>query len=286
MPLEGTKYTMSGTDADDGTTNLAGFRKPAEIIGWVLLIAILWGFDLMAELSQQRQAGASVDEFRLVSEQVTSAIAAFAMVPFVVQWLGLFPLQRAAWPRAVIGHTAGCIVFAFGHYAMMVALRFGWYTINDLTYIWREPFVANLIVEFQKDIKVYIGFVVLIAAYQVFLRSREPAVETRPGRLLVQTGSGESVLQLGQIDYLEAARNYVAVHADGREYILRETMTNVMNKLAGEPFVRSHRSFIVNVDRVSEIRAVDDKLRIFLKSGASVPLSRGYRDEFRRFVAG
>jgi len=50
--------------------------------------------------------------------------------------------------------------------------------------------------------------------------------------------------------------------------------------------VRSHRSFIVNVDKIREIRTTDSKLVIELISGASVPLSRGYRDEFRRFITG
>jgi two-component system LytT family response regulator len=78
---------------------------------------------------------------------------------------------------------------------------------------------------------------------------------------------------LGDIDYLEAARNYIAVHAGGREYIIRDTMTNVSRRLSGGTFARTHRSFIVNIDKIKEIRTVDTGQRIVLTSGEDVPLS-------------
>ncbi len=94
------------------------------------------------------------------------------------------------------------------------------------------------------------------------------------------------MLRFDQIDYLEATRNYIAVHAADREYVVRDTMANLMLKLAGGPFARTHRSFIVNVDRIKEIRYVDSKQRIFLRNGKSIPLSRSYRDEFNAKLPG
>ena len=105
-------------------------------------------------------------------------------------------------------------------------------------------------------------------------------------RLIVQTGTGDAVLRFEQIDYLEAARNYVSVHAGDREYVIRETMNNVMHKLSGGSFARTHRSFIVNIDKVREIRSVDSGLRVFLTSGEDVPLSRSCREEFTRRLGG
>jgi len=110
--------------------------------------------------------------------------------------------------------------------------------------------------------------------------------QSRADRLVVQTGSGDTVLRIEQIEYLEAARNYVAVYADGREYIIRETLSNLTKRLAGGNFVRTHRSYIINIDSIREIRTVDSGQRILLDSGASVPLSRSYRDEFTRIIAG
>jgi len=148
-----------------------------------------------------------------------------------------------------------------------------------------SPFFSNLFVEYQKDIKVYFGIVMLATAYQLYRRSR-PVAPPPPGRLVVQTGSGNSVLRFEQIDYLEAARNYIAVHADNREYVVRDTMANMVERLASGPFARTHRSFIVNVDKIREIRPVDSGQRIFLQGGEDVPLSRSYRDEFTKLIAG
>ena len=284
---------MGGTNDAVGGTSLSGdigkkgnLRTWFEAAGWIALVAILWGSDLVAKYLAIEQSGMEVDTFRLVSEQVTSAVAVLIMVPLLVQWLKLLPPSLEAWPRLVIGHTVGSIFFAFGHFALMIAFRIVWYALNDRNFIWRDPFVNNLIVEYQKDIKIYIGFVVLISAYQYYRRSKSTEPQPYADRLVVQSGTGSTVLQLDDIDYFEAARNYVAVHAGGREYIVRETMTNLLRRLAAGPFERTHRSFVVNINRIREIRSAESGQRIILTSGAEVPLSRSYRDDFNRKVGG
>jgi len=283
----------AGTNGGDRGTGLSGDnsgrsvqRNWLEAAGWVVLVTLLWGADLFAKMSERDQSGIGKDDFRLISEQVTSAIAVLIMILFVIRWLKLFPLKRGAWIPAIIGHTVGSIIFAFGHQSLMVAMRIPWYELNGLHYVWREPFVNNLFVEYQKDIKVYLGILLIASAYQLYCRSRDAESPQLGDRLMVQTGSGKSVLRFDQIDYLEGARNYVAVHAEGREYIVRETMTDLMQQLSVGPFARTHRSFIVNVDKIAEIRSVDSKPRIFLKSGKNIPLSRGYRDKFNASISG
>jgi hypothetical protein len=268
---------------NDGST---GLRKWWQAAAWIALVTVLWGTDLLAKYLAAEQSGADPDTFRLLSEQVTSAIAVLLMVPFLVQWMTLLPPKLEAWPRLVIGHTIGSIFFAFGHLVLMVALRIPWYALNARSYVWREPFVNNLVVEYQKDIKIYIGFVVLISAYHYYRRSKSADAQPHADRLIVQSGTGTSVLRLEDIDYLEAARNYVAVYAGGREYIVRDTMKNLLGRLSAGPFQRTHRSFIVNIDKIREIRQVDAGQRILLDSGAEVPLSRGYREAFTRSVGG
>lgn len=275
-----------GTSLSGENRKNSNVRTWLEVAGWIALVAVLWGTDLVAKYLASQQSGITIDTFRLVSEQATSAIAVLIMVPFLVQWLKLFPPSLEEWPRLVIGHTVGSIFFAFGHFVLMVALRIPWYSLNGRSYVWRDPFVNNLIVEYQKDIKIYIGFVVLISAYQYFRHGKAANPQPHADRLVVQSGTGNSVLRLEDIDYLEAARNYVAVHAGGREYIVRETMTNLLRRLSAGPFERTHRSFIVNIDKIREIRTADTGQRIILSSGAEVPLSRSYRDEFSRKVGG
>lgn len=246
-------------------------------LAWLAFICLLWGTDLAVKFSEQPPGATDSGTHRLVAEQVTSALAAFVMVLFVVCWLKVFPLERERWASAVVGHTAGTAIFAFGHYSLMVLMRSAWYGAVGLPYIWRDPFVGNLIVEYQKDIKVYLGFVVVIALWQHFAVRPEPHGVAGGNRLTVQTGQGISFVAIDAIDYLEASRNYVAVHADGREYLVRDTISNLHERLDPSVFLRTHRSFVVNAGRIREIRTVDSRTILRLDSGKELPLSRSYR---------
>ena len=273
----------------NGAARRAGsLRTWFEAAAWVVLVLLLWGSDLLVKFAERDEFGIGKGDFRLVAEQATSATAVLLMIPFVIVWLRKFPLQLGAWTQAVVGHTVGTIIFAAGHYSLMVLMRMAVYAIAGAPYIWREPFLSNLVLEYQKDIKVYVAIVAIVTAYRFFARTRQGAPESvrSGGRLLVQTGSGESILRFEQIDYLEAARNYVSVYSGGREYLVRETLANLERKLPREKFARAHRSYVVNVDRIREIRSVDSGHQLVLDDGASIPLSRGYRDAFRKAFTG
>jgi hypothetical protein len=263
-------------------------RRWFEAAGWVLLVAVLWGSDLFVRFSERAEFGAGKDDFRLVAEQLTSAFAVLFMIPFVIRWLRIFPVKSGALVPAIVGHTVGTGIFAAGHYSLMVLLRMLVYGLAGVPYIWREPFFANLFLEYQKDIKIYFGIVAVVIAYGYVTHSRKAgdAPPSSGDRLVVQTGTGTTVLRHAEIDYLEAARNYVAVHAGGREYLVRDTLSNLVDKLPRSTFLQSHRSYVVNVDKISEIRSVDSGHRILLRDGESIPLSRGFRDRFRRALDG
>ena len=98
----------------------------------------------------------------------------------------------------------------------------------------------------------------------------------------------ESVIDVDRIERLSAARNYVSVHAGGREYVVRETLANICERLPTQRFVRTHRSHVVNVGCVTELRASRSGGReAVLGSGAVVPVSRSYRNAVEeRFGAG
>lgn len=280
---------MTGTDAQ-GPGEQPGERRGGRFwlaAGvWALLIAVLWGADLMSRFAERGQSGVGKDTFRLVSEQVTSGIAVLLMVGFVVRWLRLFPLRRQAWASAVIGHTLGSLLFALGHHVLMILMRLPWYAANGIEYRWREPFLSNLVIEYQKDIKVYFGVLLVLTVWQLYRRTRSPRPVAMPGRLVVQTGTAERVLEIARIEALEAARNYVVVRAEGREYIVRESIAGLLGRLPAGQFARTHRSHVVNLASVREIRAEDSRQFVVLESGRRVPLGRSHREGFRAMVSG
>ena len=277
---------MSFRDEKAGNDRLRK-RTVYEALAWAVLIAFLWTVDTLAKISYRSNTGYGPDNFRLVVEQATSACAVLVMVLFVTYWLRLFPVRRESWMPALLGHVVGSILFAFGHHVLMILQRAVVFALYGETYLWQPNFVANLIVEYQKDVKIYLGMVAVMSAYQYYRRmqSRPDHRSDAANRLVVQTGSGEAVLNFDDIDYVEASRNYVAVHAGAREYLLRDTFANVEKRLAAGPFVRIHRSYIVSLDKVAEIRSVDDAQQVQLKSGASLPLGRSYRDGFKSAIS-
>ena len=255
---------------------------------WVVGVSFLWAVDTLSKISYRNQTGIGKENFRLIVEQASSATAALIMILFVVQWLRLFPIRRDAWVPAVIGHSIGTVIFAFGHYSLMVLFRIVVYGFYGVRYSWVQDYVPNLIVEYQKDIKIYVGIVIVLSAYQIYSANAAKKSSSSAGsrRMVVQTGSGERVVNYADIDYLEASRNYVSIHVAGKEYLVRDTISNVEKQLVDGHFARTHRSFIVNIDKISELRGVDSGYRIFLESGVDIPLSRSFRDSLKLRMTG
>lgn len=101
-------------------------------------------------------------------------------------------------------------------------------------------------------------------------------------RFLVKKLGREFLVKVEDIDWIEAAGNYVNLNVGSRAYPLRETMTGIEEKLTASGFVRVHRSAIVNLDRVAEIvpfETGDGEAR--LRSDVRVPVSRRYRKILR-----
>ena len=104
----------------------------------------------------------------------------------------------------------------------------------------------------------------------------------RPGRLLVPTSSGDLVLDLDEIDWIEADDYYAAVHARGRRHLIRESLASLEQRLDSRQFVRAHRSAIVNIERVREVRSASDSAAetvLVLRDGTRVPVSRRRREQ-------
>ena len=97
-------------------------------------------------------------------------------------------------------------------------------------------------------------------------------------RILVRDGSKVTIIPAADIDYLEAQDDYVAIHAAGKAILKQVTLTVLEEDLDPRRFVRIHRSFILNIDRLAKIElyAKDSRVAI-LKDGTRLQISRaGY----------
>jgi len=97
-------------------------------------------------------------------------------------------------------------------------------------------------------------------------------------RIVVKTGSKIKIIPVHDVYFLEAADDYVKVHTQEGRFLKNKTMSHFEKTLDGQQFVRSHRSYIVNVQQITRIDPYEKDNHIaILKSGAKVPVSRnGY----------
>ena len=105
-------------------------------------------------------------------------------------------------------------------------------------------------------------------------RPRESPLE----RILIRDGAQVHVIPVDRVDYVEAQDDYVCFMADGKSYLKDQTMANVESSLDPARFVRIHRSYLLNIDRIArvELYAKDSRLAI-LRDGRKLPVSRaGY----------
>jgi two-component system LytT family response regulator len=101
-------------------------------------------------------------------------------------------------------------------------------------------------------------------------------------RLVVKSGGRVFFLRTDEIDWIEAAGNYVRLHLGGESHLFRETMNHMEARLDSRQFVRIHRSRIVNTDRVKELQPwFNGEHVVILQNGTRLTLSRGYRDKLQ-----
>ena len=101
-------------------------------------------------------------------------------------------------------------------------------------------------------------------------------------RLVVRSGGRILILRVDDIDWIEAAANYVKLHVGPRVYLLRETMNRLEEKLDPARFIRIHRSTIVRVDRIRELEPLfQGDYLVILHDGSRLTSSRSYREKLQ-----
>ena len=92
-------------------------------------------------------------------------------------------------------------------------------------------------------------------------------------------------VEVDSIEHIEAAGDYMCIYTGDNSLILRETMKDLERRLDPRKFQRVHRSTIVNLDQVRQVKPhTNGECFLVLDSGAEVKVSRSYRDVVARFV--
>jgi two-component system LytT family response regulator len=113
------------------------------------------------------------------------------------------------------------------------------------------------------------------------LKARSQCLE----RLLIKSGGRAFFLKIDEIDWIGAEGKYVRIHVGNESYLFREGMTAIESQLDARKFMRVHRSYIVNIDRVKELQPwFNHEYRVVLHDGTKLILSRSCRKKLTELL--
>ena len=110
------------------------------------------------------------------------------------------------------------------------------------------------------------------------LRTAARAPNQHLDRIVVRDGSRVQIIPVGKLDYAEAQDDYVSLHSEKKSYLKQQTISSLEAALDPARFVRVHRSYLVNIERISKIEPYTKDTRVvLLTDGSQIPVSRaGY----------
>ena len=104
-------------------------------------------------------------------------------------------------------------------------------------------------------------------------------------RLAVKTGGKILFLRMAEIEWIEAADNYVNLHLGSEAHLHRETMAALEEKLPADKFMRISRSTIVNLERIRELQPLfHGEYAVIMRNGTRLTLTRSHRDKLQRLL--
>jgi hypothetical protein len=270
-------------------------RRAWEIALWIAWFFLDAAANSVVVIMDIERSRLTFEWWQPVVWEYSSALLLLALLPAVLAFDRRLPFQAETWRRALPAHLLATIPYSLAHVFGMVGLRKLTYAAMDLHYEFGD-WPRELLYEYLKDVRSYASTLIVIYLYRLLLlRLRGearlltapdaglPAEEIdRPSRFLVRKLGAEFLVAAQDIEFLEAAENYVNLHVRGRVYPLRSTMTAIQDRLDPGRFVRVHRSYIVNLEFLDQIEPLDTgDARLLLKNGSRVPCSRRYRSALR-----
>lgn len=104
-------------------------------------------------------------------------------------------------------------------------------------------------------------------------------------RVVVKEGTHVHVIPVARLDYVESQDDYVSLHSEGKTYLKQQTIASLEAALDPRQFIRIHRSYLVNLSRVSAIEPYTKDSRIaVLTTGARLPVSRSGYDRLKQLL--
>lgn len=270
------------TDASPDVTN--GGLRGTDGAGDRLFLAIaalvavaITTFNTFNTLDERARVGRPLPAWEPAVWEGTSALVLIALLPALL-WI-----TRRVWPldapmrRWMPIHLAAALGVSLVHVLAMGALRGLIYRLVGEAYDPLLPF-KEWPYELRQDLPVYAVFVSLYVGWRMLRERNRGGQGASPDVLEVRDGARRRFLPLSEIDWVEAAGNYVELHRGATSVLHRTSLSGLERQLTDAGFVRIHRSRLVRRGAVEEVVSKPSgDFVVRLRDGHELMGSRRYR---------
>lgn len=272
--------TNGGADVTNGDA-LRRRRRTGYALAAVVLLLIA-AINALTVAHDSAQAGRTLHWWEPWLWELSSTVYWVAMLP-VFGWLARHVRPPGlSWPTTIAAHAALTVPVAAAHILTLFVLRNIVYRLLGMQYRYGLD-APHLLYEYRKDVLAYLVLVGGAAVIEYWART-PPVVQPARGaprdyRVEVRDGTRTHWLAPAEIDWIEAAGNYVELQTQRGAVLHRATLARVADDLAPHGFVRVHRSRLVRLAAVQGIESTAaGDFELLLASGARVAGSRRYRN--------
>ncbi len=262
------------------------------LLFWLVIACLQASVNASSVISDYQRLDIAIDSWKPIVWEFSSLLVGTLLIFAIIWFDRKMPLSSTKPVKSIFAHLVFSLFYSVSHVVGMVLVRKAAYVYMGESYDFGD-WSKELVYEYTKDVYSYFWIIAVIYAYR-FIISRLRGEATviamgedgqkpdKPERLLVKKIGKEFIIKIEDIEWVEASGNYMNLHIKDKVYPLRETMSNLENKLNPKQFVRIHRSSIVNLDWVKEIQPLDSgDFQVTLNTNQILKLSRRYREKVK-----
>lgn len=276
----GTEYVTAGLDQRPATPSSA----PQDSSGDLLFIGVaaavmvvITTFNSLNVLHEHVESGHPLRPWEPVLWEGSSAVYFLAAAPLMFAVIRRFwPLDRPVAVK-VSAQLLAAVLISLGHVLAIGAIRWAAYRASGSRYDAFGP-LKDWPYELRKDLITYVSVAAVYVGWRLLRTGSEAAKPGGADVLEVRDGARRHFVPLSDVLWVEAAGNYVELHRAASGLLHRASLSDMERRLAGEGFVRIHRSRLVRRDAIAAVQSkpTGDFL-VSLKDGRELAGSRRYR---------
>lgn len=259
----------------------------AQWLLWSLISLISCTVNVLSILHEADRHGDAITAWKPWLYEMSSCASWSVVLMLLLPWNERLAQRSLNLPLRLLCYAVASVACSALHVGLMVGVRKAVFWMTGGTYDFGRT-APEFLYEYRKDLVSFL----LVVGVALFWRSRpKPQILAAPTSsaepaFLVPGRDGDLLVRAGEIDWIEAQGNYVALHVSGQERLLRQPLKEIEAKLADMAFIRTHRSALVNLRRVKGItRSELGEVRVEFATRDSAPLSASRRAEVVKALA-